>query len=136
MRLAQRSRSQEAEDRSKKCLCPKRIELRLFSGGSKESDRKYVFATVQTMSRPETLAQFDADEFDYILVDEVHHAAAESYKRVIDHFQPNFMLGMTATPERTDVRTSPKLPIIWCLRISSARFINKSSFQPHRLRYL
>ena len=71
-------------------------------GGSKESDRKYVFATVQTMSRPETLAQFDADEFDYILVDEVHHAAAESYKRVIDHFQPNFMLGMTATPERTD----------------------------------
>ncbi|KAB6873112.1 DEAD/DEAH box helicase, partial [Bifidobacterium longum] len=70
--------------------------------GSKESDRKYVFATVQTMSRPETLAQFDADEFDYILVDEVHHAAAESYKRVIDHFQPNFMLGMTATPERTD----------------------------------
>ena len=81
--------------------CPK-SELGLFSGGSKESDRKYVFATVQTMSRPETLAQFDADEFDYILVDEVHHAAAESYKRVIDHFQPNFMLGMTATPERTD----------------------------------
>ena len=92
----------KAEESFQKVLgCPK-SELGLFSGGSKESDRKYVFATVQTMSRPETLAQFDADEFDYILVDEVHHAAAESYKRVIDHFQPNFMLGMTATPERTD----------------------------------
>lgn len=92
----------KAEESFQKVLgCPA-DELGLFSGGSKESDRKYVFATVQTMSRPETLARFTKDEFDYILVDEVHHAAADSYKRIIDHFEPEFMLGMTATPERTD----------------------------------
>ena len=82
--------------------CPSSA-LGLFSGTSKDSDRKYVFATVQTMSRPDILNQFDSDEFDYILIDEVHHAGAASYQRVIDHFQnANFMLGMTATPERTD----------------------------------
>nr|WP_240945065.1 DUF3427 domain-containing protein [Bifidobacterium sp. DSM 109958] len=76
-------------------------DLGLYSGGSKQSDRRYVFATVQTMSR--TLDRFSSDEFDYVLIDEVHHAGAESYRKVIDHFgDADFMLGMTATPERTD----------------------------------
>ena len=49
------------------------------------------------------MAQFKSDEFDYVLVDEVHHAGAEGYQRVINHFKDaDFMLGMTATPERTD----------------------------------
>lgn len=61
------------------------------------------------MSRPEMLAQFGTNDFDYILVDEVHHAAADSYKRIIDHFEPDFMLGMTATPERTDGANSFEL---------------------------
>ena len=78
-------------------------ELGLYSGTSKQQDRKYVFATVQTLSKAESLAQFDSDEFDYVLVDEVHHAGAASYQRIIDHFKgADFMLGMTATPERTD----------------------------------
>ena len=78
-------------------------ELGLYSGTSKQQDRRYVFATVQTMSQPEALAQFAADAFDYVLVDEVHHAGAASYQRVIEHFSgADFMLGMTATPERTD----------------------------------
>lgn len=78
-------------------------ELGLFSGTSKESDKRIVFATVQTLSRPEILESFAADEFDYILFDEVHHAGAPTYQRVIDHFQgADFMLGMTATPERFD----------------------------------
>ncbi|MBM6700060.1 DUF3427 domain-containing protein [Bifidobacterium pullorum subsp. saeculare] len=78
-------------------------ELGLFTGDSKQSGRKYVFATIQTMGKPEVLAQFASDEFDYILVDEAHHVGADTYKRVIDHFQDaRFMLGMTATPERTD----------------------------------
>lgn len=75
----------------------------LLSGTSKAFDKQYVFATIQTLSQPEVLQQFKSDEFDYILIDEVHHAGAASYKRVIDHFsQAKFMLGMTATPERTD----------------------------------
>ena len=42
------------------------------------------------------------DAFDYIVVDEFHHAAAPTYRRLIDHFRPKFLLGLTATPERTD----------------------------------
>ena len=92
----------EAKSNFTKALRCTDDELGLFSGTSNEHDRKYVFATVQTMSRPEILAQFSKDDFDYILIDEVHHAAADSYKRIIDYFTPDFMLGMTATPERTD----------------------------------
>ena len=62
-------------------------ELGLYSGTSKQQDRRYVFATVQTMRQPEVLAQFKSDEFDYVLVDEVHHAGAEGYQRVINHFK-------------------------------------------------
>lgn len=91
----------KAQESYQKMLRCTDAELGLFSGTSKEHDRKYVFATVQTMSRPEILAQFSKDDFDYILIDEVHHAAADSYKRIIDYFTPDFMLGMTATPERT-----------------------------------
>ena len=78
-------------------------ETGLFSGRNKEKDRRYLFATVQTMSRPDILKEFPADAFDYILIDEVHHAGANSYQTILDHFSAaNFILGMTATPERTD----------------------------------
>ena len=46
--------------------------------------------------------QFDREAFDYILIDEVHKAGANSYHKVIDYFKPQFLMGMTATPERTD----------------------------------
>ena len=62
--------------------------------------RRFVFASVQTLAGQ--LASFDADEFDYIVIDEFHHAAAPSYRRVIDHFAPKFLLGLTATPDRMD----------------------------------
>lgn len=71
-------------------------------GGSRGTDSPYLFATVQTMSRPATLAGFDSDEFDYIIIDEVHRAAAPTYARILEHFEPRFLLGLTATPERTD----------------------------------
>lgn len=60
------------------------------------------FCTVQTMSKKEVLEKIPADTFDYILIDEVHHAGAETYQRIIEHFKPKFLLGMTATPDRTD----------------------------------
>ncbi|XBH22651.1 DEAD/DEAH box helicase [Jonesiaceae bacterium BS-20] len=77
-------------------------DLGKLTGNERTSDRRYVFATVQSLSKPETLAQFGPTDFDYILIDEVHKAGAESYKRLLDHFDPEFFLGMTATPERTD----------------------------------
>ena len=73
-----------------------------FVGSTRQGDRRYVFSTVQTLSRPGVLESFDVDAFDYVLIDEVHCAAAESYQRVISHFTPSFLLGLTATPERTD----------------------------------
>jgi superfamily II DNA or RNA helicase/diadenosine tetraphosphate (Ap4A) HIT family hydrolase len=61
-----------------------------------------LFASIQTLGRSEHLSRFAADAFDYIVVDEFHHAAASTYRRLLDHFQPRFLLGLTATPERTD----------------------------------
>ena len=82
-------------------------ETGLYTGSDRKKDekkdRRYLFATVQTMSRPDILKEFSPDAFDYILIDEVHHAGAKSYQAIIDHFSAvNFVLGMTATPERTD----------------------------------
>ncbi|MBL1230243.1 DEAD/DEAH box helicase [Enterococcus sp. BWB1-3] len=74
----------------------------ILSGNRKIQDEKYVFATIQTLSKDETLQNFAKDTFDYILIDEVHRAGANSYQKIIDYFEPEFFLGMTATPERTD----------------------------------
>lgn len=74
----------------------------ILSGQAKETDCKYLFATIQTLSKKETLETFSPNDFDYILIDEVHKAGAQSYQTVIDYFEPAFLLGMTATPERTD----------------------------------
>ncbi|MER9450163.1 DUF3427 domain-containing protein [Mesorhizobium sp. M0254] len=68
----------------------------------RDTDADLVFASVQTLSRVKHLSQFASDDFDYIIVDEFHHAAASTYRRVIDSFRPKFLLGLTATPERTD----------------------------------
>lgn len=70
--------------------------------GSDKSSAEYLFATVQTLKNLQVLAKFAQDEFDYIIVDEVHHAEAGSYKKVLGYFKPKFLLGMTATPERSD----------------------------------
>ena len=70
--------------------------------GTEKSNADYLFGTIQTLKNPQALANFLPNEFDYIIIDEVHHAEAKSYKKVLDFFKPNFLLGMTATPERTD----------------------------------
>lgn len=75
-------------------------EIGKLAGGRREMDRRYVFATVQSLTR--SLDDIAPDAFDYVLVDEVHRAGAESYRRIMDHLSPEFLLGMTATPERTD----------------------------------
>jgi len=74
----------------------------VFSGSQKESDADFIFATVQTLSKRENYKLFAADCFDYIVLDETHRAGAQSYKPIFNYFRPNFLLGMTATPERTD----------------------------------
>lgn len=78
----------------------KNVSYGIYSGSHKESDADFVFATNITMSK--TLELFRKDEFDYIIIDECHHAAAETYKKIISYFEPEFLLGLTATPERMD----------------------------------
>ncbi len=74
----------------------------LYSGDQKELNNDYIFSTVQTISRDEHIKKFNPNHFDYIVIDETHRAGADSYKIILDYFKPKFLLGMTATPERTD----------------------------------
>ena len=74
----------------------------LYSGSTKVTNADYIFSTVQTFSREEHLAKFPPNYFDYIVIDETHRASASSYQKIMNHFKPAFLLGMTATPERTD----------------------------------
>lgn len=74
----------------------------LLSGTNKDFDKNYLFSTIQTMSKEDVYTRYDPEHFDYIVVDEVHKAGATSYLKVLDYFKPKFLLGMTASPERTD----------------------------------
>lgn len=74
----------------------------LFTGNKQELDSDFIFATNNELARH--LDCFEAKEFDYIIMDECHHTAANTYKKIIEHFKPGFMLGLTATPNRTDAQ--------------------------------
>jgi superfamily II DNA or RNA helicase/SOS-response transcriptional repressor LexA len=74
----------------------------LYSGEKRELECDFVFSTIQTISKFTHLENFSKDHFDYIIIDETHRSGADSYLRLIDYFEPKFLLGMTATPERTD----------------------------------
>jgi superfamily II DNA or RNA helicase len=78
------------------------VSMGLFSGNSRELTADYIFSTVQTISRKENYQLFQKEEFDYIVIDETHRSGAESYVEIMNYFEPKFLLGMTATPERTD----------------------------------
>jgi superfamily II DNA or RNA helicase len=75
-----------------------------FYADNKNTTSDFIFATVQTLGKLKYLNDkyFKRDAFDYIVIDEFHHAAAGNYKNIIEYFQPKFMLGLTATPERLD----------------------------------
>ncbi|WP_315115526.1 DEAD/DEAH box helicase [uncultured Clostridium sp.] len=74
----------------------------ILSGTSKDVDKDFIFCTIQTLSKDEVLQSFDKNKFDYIIIDEVHKAGANSYQKIVNYFNPKFLLGMTATPERSD----------------------------------
>lgn len=67
-----------------------------------EQDCDVLFASKDTLRQPSELGRFPRDWFDYIVVDEVHHGQSPTYRDVLTHFTPSFMLGMTATPDRLD----------------------------------
>lgn len=72
----------------------------IYNQSSKELDVDFLFAGNIILSR--SLELFGRDDFDYIILDECHHATADSYKKIIEYFDPEFLIGLTATPERMD----------------------------------
>lgn len=71
----------------------------LLSGNSREFEAEFLFATMQMMSKDEILSHYTPGEFDVIILDECHHAGAESYQKIMRYFKPKFWLGMTASPD-------------------------------------
>lgn len=72
----------------------------MYTGESKELEADFLFSTNASMCR--SLNLFDKKEFDYIIIDECHHAVADTYRQIIDYFEPEFLLGLTATENRMD----------------------------------
>ncbi|MCI9137464.1 MAG: DEAD/DEAH box helicase family protein, partial [Lachnospiraceae bacterium] len=77
-----------------------------FYGRQKDTDKSVIFASAATLGRKEYLREeyFPEDYFDYVVIDEFHHAVNDQYRRIVNYFKPQFMLGLTATPERMDGR--------------------------------
>lgn len=75
-----------------------------FNGKQKDTGKSVIFASVATLGRSEYLTEkyFTPNDFKYIVIDEFHHAVNEQYRRIVEYFKPQFMLGLTATPERMD----------------------------------
>ena len=67
----------------------------LLSGNSREFEADFLFATMQTLSKEDVLSHYSPEDFDVIILDECHHAGAESYQKIMQYFKPKFWLGMT-----------------------------------------
>lgn len=107
----------------------------IFDGDNKDNSGNIIFASVQTLGKEEYLTKdyFDIDHFDYIIIDEFHHAAANSYKRIINYFKPKFLLGLTATPYRMDNKDIYELcddNVIYEINLKSA--INRDLLVPFK----
>lgn len=102
----------------KKVFSNEDYKFGLLSGNSKDISKDYLFSTIQTMSNDFgeiNYSSFDRDEFDYIVIDEVHKAGASSYIKILNYFTPKFWLGMTASPDRTEGLIFMSYLIIICL---------------------
>ena len=79
-----------------------KVSMGMVAGKYQDYDADFVFATVQTLSKEDTLNRYGRDEWDLIIIDEAHHSSADSYKKIMDYFTPKLWLGMTATPDKRD----------------------------------
>ncbi|MCX6392942.1 MAG: DUF3427 domain-containing protein [Actinobacteria bacterium] len=73
----------------------------MYVGGERPDKWRHVFASVQSLKNV-NLNELPPDQFDVVIIDEFHHAAASTYERILEHFKPKVLLGLTATPERAD----------------------------------
>lgn len=82
-------------------VLPDRALGRWF-GGARDDGAEVLFASIQALTRPGALAELPAERFEYVVIDEFHHAAAPTYQRLLQQLRPRYLLGLTATPERGD----------------------------------
>lgn len=111
------------------------IKTGFFGNGKRDVDCEVLFATVQTLGQSQYLNEgfFSKDYFDYVIIDEFHHAAAGNYQNIINYFNPRFLLGLTATPERLDNKDVFALcdyNVVYEVRLRDA--INKGWLVPFR----
>ncbi|WP_110113060.1 DEAD/DEAH box helicase [Bacillus sp. CGMCC 1.16541] len=90
----------KAKETFEKLIVNQGLTFGLLTGSDKQKEADYLFATIQTLSN--CYQDFREEEFDYMVIDEAHHATSPSYQEVLNYFKPTFTLGMTATPERSD----------------------------------
>ena len=76
------------------------LDCETYTGGKSRPNCRFVFSMPVMLSTH--LQEFKPDEFDYIIIDEAHRSGADTYQKILNYFKPKFLLGMTATPERTD----------------------------------
>ncbi|MFA6846453.1 MAG: DEAD/DEAH box helicase family protein, partial [Sphaerochaetaceae bacterium] len=88
--------------KSFKQILGEQYQYGLLTGSNKNTHAQFLFASIQTLSQENILSLFDRYAFDYIIVDEVQHSGGATYQQVLSHFSAQFLLGMTATPERMD----------------------------------
>jgi superfamily II DNA or RNA helicase/HKD family nuclease len=81
------------------------ISTGILTGTTKDYDADYLFSSNLMISKDDVLSRFERDYFDYIVIDEAHRSSSSSYQKILNYFQPKFLLGMTATPERTDAKS-------------------------------
>lgn len=110
-------------------------DIGFFYNSQKDNENSLIFALVQTLGKDEYLNEkwFPRDCFDYIVVDEFHHAVSSNYKKIIDYFKPKFLLGLTATPERLDSKDVFSIcdyNMVYEVRLTEA--INKGWLVPFR----
>ena len=132
--IAHREEILSQAERTFQCVRPE-ATTGFFSGKQKDKNCDVLFATVQTIGRQEYLHEgnFLKDQFDYLVIDEFHHAVADSYKNILEYFTPKFLLGLTATPERLDNKDVFALcdyNVVYEARLKEA--INKGWLVPFR----
>lgn len=80
----------------------RKVSMGMVTGKYQDYDADFIFATVQTLSKEETLKKYSKEYWDLIIIDEAHHSSADSYKKIMEYFTPKLWLGMTATPDKRD----------------------------------
>ena len=104
--LSHREQINKQALKSYKRIFGKNVPMELLSGNQNDIEKaksgEFLFSTMNMMARTDIMEQFKPNEYSVIVLDECHRSGAASYQRIINYFKPELLLGMSASPERTD----------------------------------